>query len=486
MSKLVKSTIIYTLGEFLPRIFSIVFLPVFTTYLSSTDYGILSYTGSFMVFLYVLIALSLNSFLLRKYYEYKTEEERKSLIGNVAFVITVSNVLVLAVAFLMGPYLCEKVNIKVSFYPYFSLSLINNFIDVFAIVPLVVFRIMEKPTQYVLLNIGRNVVPYIITYYLLVYLQWGILSFYYGKLFINLVFIVPILYITYNNSTFSISKKLIKEGLKFSVPLIPGSIAYLVMSISDRIIMERYISLSLIGIYSIAYTLAFSLNMLIQSGYRAFEPEIFKKFGQESFSSFIESLHKIFMFVIFTLAIALSLFSKEILQILTNGDFIKGYTLVPIIITGVLLSAENAILGSLAVAEKKTKLIMYSTVLGAAFSFLVNIMLMHYIGYYSAALATIVSFLTMNIIIFVGLEYKLYSIKYDFAAYLTYAILSAFATLFITQLSLGFVYVTSLKFLILLLSSGLLSYFYKIRFSQVKNMVLIPLINHLPFTQFKK
>ena len=95
MSKLVKSTVIYTLGEFLPRLFSIVFLPVFTTYLSSTDYGIMSYTGSFMVFLYVFIALSLNSFLLRKYYECKTEQERKILIGNVAFVITVSNILVL-------------------------------------------------------------------------------------------------------------------------------------------------------------------------------------------------------------------------------------------------------------------------------------------------------------------------------------------------------------------------------------------------------
>jgi O-antigen/teichoic acid export membrane protein len=485
MSKLVKSTLIYTLGEFLPRLFSIVFLPVFTTYLSSTDYGIMSYTGSFMVLLYVFIALSLNSFLLRKYYECKTEQERKSLIGNVAFVITVSNILVLALAFLLGPFICEIANIKVAFYPYFSLSLINNFIDVFAIVPLVVFRIMEKPTQYVLLNIGRNVLPYLITYFLLAHLQMGILGFYYGRLFINLLFIIPILYITYKNSTFTISKKLIREGLKFSIPLIPGSIAYFVMSISDRIIMERYISLSLIGIYSIAYTLAFSLNIFISSGYRAFEPEIFKKFGQDGFSAFIEGLHKIFMFIIFSMAIALSLFSKEILQILTNGDFENGYTVVPILIIGVVLSAENTILGSLAIAEKKTKLTMYSTLLGAVFSFLLNIVLIPHIGYYGAALATIVSFLTMNIIIFKGLEYKLNSIKYDFAAYITFVILSIISTFLISQLSWGFGYISSLKLLILLLAIGVLSYFYKIQFSKIRTILISPLLNYLPIGKLK-
>jgi O-antigen/teichoic acid export membrane protein len=257
------------------------------------------------------------------------------------------------------------------------------------------------------------------------------------------------------------------------------------MSISDRIIMERYISFSLIGIYSIAYTLAFSLNMFISSGYRAFEPEIFKKFGQDGFSAFIEGLHKIFMFIIFSMAIALSLFSKEILQILTNGDFVNGYTLVPILIVGVVLSAENTILGSLAIAEKKTKLVMYSTLLGAVFSILLNFILIPHIGYYGAALTTIVSFLTMNIITFIGLEYKLYSFKYDFAAYFTFTILSIISTFSISKLSWDFVYIISLKLIILLLAIGVLSYFYKIRFSKIKTMIINPLLNYLPFGEFK-
>lgn len=480
MSKLIKSTIIYTLGELIPKLLSFAFLPIFTAYLTSSDYGIMSYTNSIMIFLYVFACLSLNSFLLRKYYEFKTEYQRKKLIGNIAIAITFFNLLILAIAFLIGPMISQKANIKIDFYPYFTLSLINNFIEVFAIVPLVIFRIMEKPTQYVLLNIGRGILPYFIIYYMLVHLNMGLLSFYYGKLFINIIFLIPLIYITYKHAIFDISIPLLKEGLKFSLPLLPGAIAYLLMSISDRIIMERYISLSLIGIYSIAYTLAFSLSMFIQSGYRAFEPEIFKKFNDDNFSLFIEGLHRIFMFIVFSMAITLSVFSKELLQILTTGDFVNGYTLIPILILGVILTAENAILGSIAIAEKKTKLSMYSTLAGAIFSVTINIILLPLIGYYSAAIATVVSFLVMNVIIYIGLDYKLNAIKFDLMAYFTYLTMSLISILFIVRLSLGISANYCIKLIIIALSVWILSRSFNINYQQIKKTITIPLSKYLP------
>ena len=479
MSNLVKSTIVYTLGELIPKLFSIAFLPIFTTYLSSSDYGIMSYTNSVMLFLYVLACLALNSFLLRKYYEFKTEYDRKKLIGNVASVIVFFNLFILALAFLIGPPLSKYADLKIDFFPYFSLSLIINFLEVFSIVPLVIFRIKEKPTQYVLLNIGKNVIPYLIIYYLLAYSKWGLLSFYYGKLFVNIAFLIPLVYITYRNAVFDISISLIKEGLKFSIPLLPGTIAYLLMSISDRIIMERYISLSMIGIYSIAFTLASGLGMFIQSAYRAFEPEIFKKFGNEGFSSFTDGLHRIFMFIVFSMAIVLSLFSKEILLLLTKGDFINGYTLVPILIIGAILTAENALLGSIAIAEKKTKLSMYSTIIGAVISIAVNIIFLPYIGYYAAAIAYIVSFLAMNIVTFIGLENKLFGIRYDLFAFITYSIVSIISTLFITHLSWNIAYIVILKLLVIMVGALLLGKTYKIQFQQIKVMVFIPFQSYL-------
>ncbi len=479
MHKLIKSTVVYTLGELIPRLFSFAFLPIFTTYLSSSDYGIMSYTNSIMLFLYVLACLALNSFLLRKYYEFKTEYDRKRLIGNVSIVIIIFNVLILALAFLIGPQLSKYADLKVDFFPYFSLSILINFLEVFSIVPLVIFRIMEKPTQYVLLNVGKNVLPYLIIYYLLAYHHWGLMSFYYGRLFVNILFLIPLVYITYKHAKFDLSISLIKEGLKFSMPLMPGTIAYLLMSISDRIIMERYISLSMIGIYSIAFTLASGLGMFIQSGYRAFEPEIFKKYGEEDFSNFIEGLHRIFMFIVFSMAIAISIFSKEILQILTNGDFVNGHTLVPILIIGIVLTAENAILGSIAIAEKKTKLSMYSTLVGAMFSIAINIILIPYIGYFGAAIAYVVSFLVMNLITFRGIKNKPNGVNYDLFAFLTYSILSAITTIYITHLPWHMAYIIISKTIIMMFSLILFIKLYKFSFREINNIIIRPISKYI-------
>ena len=44
--KLFSNTILYTIGEVVPRIIAFLMMPIFTRYLAPSDYGILSYTNS--------------------------------------------------------------------------------------------------------------------------------------------------------------------------------------------------------------------------------------------------------------------------------------------------------------------------------------------------------------------------------------------------------------------------------------------------------
>ena len=80
--KLVKSTIYYSIGEIIPRIISFLLLPILTKYLTPDEYGIVSYTNSVMMFVFVIATLSLNTFVLRHYYGSKDEYSRKELIGS--------------------------------------------------------------------------------------------------------------------------------------------------------------------------------------------------------------------------------------------------------------------------------------------------------------------------------------------------------------------------------------------------------------------
>ncbi len=459
---LLKNTVIYSIGEIVPKLISFILLPVFTLYLSTSDYGIISYTNSVMFFLLVFSSLALNTYLLREYYECKTKEEQKKLIGSVFLTILLINILLLITGYLFGPWLVTYFHLQISFYPFFSLLLLNNFCEALSIIPLVVFRVREDAFKYVAINIVRAVLLFLVTYILIVKFQWGVLGNFYGRLFVNAAFVIVYIgvILKYSNVNFNLSA--IRKSLTFSLPLIPGAIGYLLMSMSDRIILERYVSLSDIGVFSVAYTIAYTLSIVIQGGYRSFEPQIYREYNKPTFPAFVEKIHKIFMFVVFFLAIVIAVFSKDVLILMTKGDFVKGYTLIPLILIGVIATAQNAILGSVIIAEKNTKLSGLSTIMGGSASILFNLCLIPIYGIYAAAIASAVAYVLMNIIVGVRMKFKSKVVKSDMLAFLYFIIVCGAVFYFFGNNGINLISILY-KAGIVLLSSIVLFFIYRLK-----------------------
>jgi O-antigen/teichoic acid export membrane protein len=408
-----KNSIIYTLGELLPKIFGFFLLPIFTSYLSTEDYGIISYTNAFMLVIMVLSTLCLNTYLLRYYFLVEDEIDKKKMIGNVFGIILLFNFFLLFVFYLIGPFIINYTNLEIPFYPFFSLTILNVFFEVFSIIPLVIYRVKENPVTYVAVNFIKSLLIFIATFLLIVNYKYGVLGNFYGRIIVNFIFCFIFIYTTLKNSILEFNIEAIKKALKFSLPLIPGSIGFLLMSMSDRIILERYVSLSEIGIYSLSYTLAFSISIVIQGAYVAFEPIIFKEYGKVGFDVKINKIHSTLMLIVYSLSIGLTLFGKEILLLMTNGDFIKGYILVPIILIGVIASAQNLLFGTVLIAESKNKISSYVTIIGGLISVFFNFFLIPKFGIYAAALATAIAYFFMNMIILKVINTKIDFIKKD-------------------------------------------------------------------------
>ncbi|NQX55245.1 oligosaccharide flippase family protein [Pedobacter panaciterrae] len=456
-----KNTIIYSIGEIFPKLISFILLPVFTLYLSASDYGIISYTNSVMFFFFVLSSLALNTYLLREYFECKTEIDKKKLIGSVFLTILIINVVMLAMGYILGPLLVKGFNIQIPFFPFFSLLLLNNFCEALSIVPLVVYRVHENALSYVTLSVLKAVLLFVVTYILIVHLKWGLMGNFYGRLFVNAFFIIIYIYVILRNAKINFNVEAIKKSLRFSFPLIPGAIGYLLMSMSDRIILERYVSLSDIGIYSVAYTLAYSLSVIIQGGYRSFEPEIYREFNKPTFASFVERIHKLYMFTVFFLAIVLSVFSRDILLLMTKGDFVKGYTLIPLILIGVIATAQNAILVSIVISEKNTKLSGVSTVVGGGASIAFNLILIPTYGIYAAALASAIAYILMNLIVALKMKFKSPVIQSDVISLLYFMFISFVVIAFFGQSNINIISIIY-KFGIIIISLIILFLVYKL------------------------
>ena len=424
MSKLLKQSVLYAIGEIVPKLVSFFLLPIYTHYLSKTDYGIISYTNSFVMFLFVLCVLSLNSYVLRFYFEKEDETYRKRLLGNFYIIIAGINILLSLLAYFSLPIIIEKYHIQVPWNPYFKLAVIANFLEVFSVIPLVLYRVKQQAKWFTILSLSRTLLQMLLIFLLIVVFKWGILGHFYGRLFSLIPFFFIYWVIIARNATLNFNFTELKKGLAFSTPLLPGALAYLALSLSDRIILERFVSMAQIGIYSLAYTLALTLNIVIQGFYKAVEPEIFQHYGKDSFNTFIKKTQNTFFLVVYMGAMFITLFSQEVFKIMASKEFYEGYLLVPILMIGVIMTGQNVIFGGIIIAEKKSKILGGATIIGAIVSVTFNLSLMRYGGVYIAAISSAVSFALMNFILYSKMNYEEKNLKSSLLALLFFIVIT--------------------------------------------------------------
>ena len=393
--KVIRNVSFYTIGAMIPKVIGFFLLPIFTRYLSPTEYGIMNYTNSITIFLFAFTVLSLNTYLLRYIFDYEKEEDKKKLIGNVFAFIAIINFIMLGVELALFPKIILAFNIKVDFHPYFLLALINNFLNVFSVVPLIIYRYKGKAINFVLVNATKSFIQVIFSLILVIHFNMGILGRYYGSLIANVIFLVIYILIIYRNAILNLNLPQIKRGLKFSLPLVPSTFLHIIINVADRIILERYVPLAALGIYSVSYTLGTVLQIFVYSSYLAFEPIVFSKIGKVDFSKTIIKIRKYYLFVIFSLSFLYVLFSKEILLIMASSKFSSGYKVIPIIVFATIFLSENYLFGTILIGIKKTKISLILNLIGAVINVIVNLLLIPVIGIYGAAISTLTSYLVM-------------------------------------------------------------------------------------------
>ena len=399
--KTARNVALYTTGEIIPRVLSFLLLPVLTKYLSTSDYGISSYINTIATFLYVLTTLSVNSYALRTYYKVNSESGKKKLIGNIFVFLCGWGLIMLLLEALLFPILLNTFKIKVPFYPYFLLGLIINFFDVTSVIPLITYRVNEDAKGFVILSVGRTLLQYLVILLLIVYFKMGLLGSFLGRLIASLPFFLIYVSIIKKRGIFTIDVQQIKDALRFSLPLLPGALSYLVISMFDRIILERYVSLSALGIYSVAFTLSLTLNIVIQGLYRSFEQKIFREHNTNDYLDKVDKLYKIYIAALYIPAFCVILFSKEILFFFASKQYFSAANYVSYLVVAVIVSGINTFAGTLLIADNKRNVISYSSFTAAILSFIINLVFIKYYGVIGACYASVLSFLIVSVFYFI-------------------------------------------------------------------------------------
>lgn len=377
---------LFTVARFFPKMLTFLLVPLYTTYLSPSDYGISEIINTTVQLLLPILTVDIQDAILRFSLD-KNYKPQDVLSTGLKTIFTGS--IILAVALTIIAFLPSN-NLD----PLYLVFLAINFFSASIMNTLSMFcRGINKVKIFTISSIINSAVTLIANIILLVVLKWGLFGYLLANCLGSLTAIVLMFFGAniWDYITINVDQYVGKEMYRFSFPLIFSCIGWWVTNASDRYLISAFLGVSVSGIYAVAYKIPSILTVFQDIVAQAWSMSVIKEFDRKDVDGFISNTYNRFNVIMILVASSLIVFNIPISKILFSNDFFKAWEYVPPLLVSVTFNAMALFLGSVYTAVKDTKTLSYSTITGALVNIILTVVLVVRIGAYGAALATAIS-----------------------------------------------------------------------------------------------
>src|SRR5438874_977804 len=261
--ELLRHSAIYGLGSIAARIIGVLLLPLYTRYLSPSDYGLIETLVALSAVLTALVAQGMKSAFFRFYFD-STEPERRLLVVRTAFwyVLAASTVVLVA-----GIALAPPISWLLFGTHHHAGLVIAAFIGLWAALNYEqmtsLFRVEQRSVAYVTATLANVAITIAATVLLVVVFDKGPLGVLVGNFIGTLIVYAALL--TYSRRALGLQfdRRLYRAMNRFGLPLVPSAVALWLTNFSDRFFLIKLTDAHEVGLYSIGVRVASALVLLL-------------------------------------------------------------------------------------------------------------------------------------------------------------------------------------------------------------------------------
>ncbi|MBE0642018.1 MAG: hypothetical protein IH599_08285, partial [Bacteroidales bacterium] len=186
----------------------------------------------------------------------------------------------------------------------------------------------------------------------------------------------------------------VAENLKISIPIIPYTLALVLLNSSDRIVMERMdIPVGDIGIYSLSYRMANYMFTFVAGIIAALTPRLQLYYRSQRFEKFQHITWLAYLLVIYFTVIG-SLMMKEVFMVLVRNPSLHiAAPLASIAVFAASFHIWYYVISLPLFINERTRLLPWLILIPAGLSIILNIILIPIYGYQVALWVTFISYL---------------------------------------------------------------------------------------------
>ena len=189
-----------------------------------------------------------------------------------------------------------------------------------------------------------------------------------------------------------LDKKLQKEMLAFSKPMILNNISWWINGVSNRYVIVWLCGIATNGIFSVSYKIP-SVLMMFQSIFsQAWTLSAVQEYDREDKNIFFSRMYDAYNVCMTLICSLLIIISRFIASFLYAKDFYVAWQYVPFLLIATIFGSLSGYIGGIYAATKDTKAFASTSVIGAVSNLFLTLLLVWQMGIMGAAIAAMVSY----------------------------------------------------------------------------------------------
>lgn len=384
---LLKNIGILTLSNFGSKVLSFLLIPLYTSVLSTTEYGTYDlYTTTLSLFIPIL-TLNIVDAVIRFSMESKYDCNKVLSIG---VNYTLKSIAVFALIVIVN-HVFGFFKLLDEYWIYLIFMYVGNVLyDLLARFA----RGIDKINDVAIAGFLNTVAVLVFNILFLLVFKFGLTGYFNATIFSYFVSIFYLIIRLKNSCRFVNCKEdhdLKNEMLLYSKPLIVDTLSWWINNVSDRYVIILLVGVAANGVYSLAYKIPSVLNLVQSIFMQAWVLSAVKEFDNQS-SKFYSDIYSIYNTGLVIVCSLLIIFDKFIARILFAKEFYEAWRYAPFLMVSVLFGSLCAVYNGIFNAAKDSKTLAKTTFYGAILNVIGNVVLVYTIGPLGAAISTFISY----------------------------------------------------------------------------------------------
>ena len=391
-------------------------LPIITRLLVEPSvYGIADIFNLIISFGSALAILGIYDAIFREFFEKENIEYQKKVTSTGMNIVLISGAIILVLIVIFREFIGKELFGRDVYPNLIILSGIGVYLSAVNSIVSIPTRMRNQRKVYLISGLTFPFIGFFITI-ISIKLGYTYEALIYGVVGMSLISSIIFYFINKNDFSLKVfDKKIAKELLKIGLPLVPTFLIYWIFNSMDRIMINRMLGASELGIYTVGSKVA-SISQLIYSafagGWSYFAFSTMKDKKQ------VEMNSKVFEYlgIISVVAYVLSQpFISLVFNLFLSNDYIKGKEVFSFLFLSPLILMLYQTVGNQIIVIKKSYLSTLALLFGAILNIILNFFLIKSYGIRGAAFSTLNSYIVSVIIMcLICYKYKLFIISRRF------------------------------------------------------------------------